>query len=166
VLPVPKTQFTGIGIHIKVADIHASRKFYEDVGFVPVFGYGDDEFRASLPDGCESAPEDYRGVTYRLTDNAELEVADGHRAVKAEVFSEVITTPKISGMIRVRSLVPVLERIASNLHFPVRKYYWGSIEAAVRDPDGFVLIFIAPYTDEEFAAVGRLVNVEVVDKSS
>ena len=156
-------QFTGIGIHVKVSDIHASRDFYEELGFTPVFGYGDEEFRASLPEGTASAPERYRGVTYRLNDNAEFEIADGHVAVRPEVFAEEVLSPKISGMIRVRSVVPIVEKLRGKIKFPVRKYYWGSIEVAVRDPDGFVLIFIAPYSDEELKAVEQLVDVEVIE---
>jgi catechol 2,3-dioxygenase-like lactoylglutathione lyase family enzyme len=158
-----KTEFTGIGVHIKVKDIKASRAFYESLGFKPVFGYGDDEFRATLPKGCPSAPERYHGVTYRLTDNAELEIADGHIAVAQAVFSETIKTPKISGMIRVKSVVPILDVALKSVKFPVRKYYWGSVEVALRDPDGFVLIFIAPASDEELAAVQELTTVETIE---
>ncbi len=43
--------FSGIGIHLKVKDIKVSREFYEKLGFTPIFGYGDDEFRATLPGG-------------------------------------------------------------------------------------------------------------------
>lgn len=163
---MPRTQFTGIGINIKAKDINASREFYEGLGFVPVFGYGDPDFIATLPQGAGSAPEKYRGVTYRLTDHAELEVAEGHVAVKPEVFKQEITGPKISAMIRVKSVVPVIEHIgADNISFPVRKYYWGSVEVALKDPDGFVLIFISEATDEEMAAVRKLTELEIVDPS-
>jgi len=158
-----KLSFTGIGVHVKVRDIEASRHFYEDLGFVPAFGYGDESFRATLPEGCPSAPERYRGVTYKLCDNAELEIAEGHVAVRPEVFREEILSPKVSGIIRVRSVMPVIEQLSNVIKFPVRKYYWGSIEVAVRDPDGFVLIFIAPYSEEEMAAVQKLVKVEIVE---
>jgi catechol 2,3-dioxygenase-like lactoylglutathione lyase family enzyme len=157
------TEFAGVGIHIKVRDIHKSREFYESLGFKAVFGYGDDEFRASLPSGVGSAPERYRGVTYKLADNSELEIADGHIAVDPEVFGETIGSPKISGMIRVKSILPILEVAQSHIRFPVRKYYWGSVEVALRDPDGFVLIFIAPASDEELAAVREIVSVEVIE---
>lgn len=160
---MPKTEFTGIGIHIKVRDIATSRAFYESLGFNPIFGYGDDDFRATLPKGVGSAPEQYRGVTYRLADNAELEIADGHIAVKKEVFATEIADPKISGMIRVKSIVPILNVALDAVKFPVRKYYWGSVEVALRDPDGFVLIFIAPATEEELAAVRELTTVEVIE---
>jgi len=157
------TEFTGVGIHVKVSNIYSSREFYESLGFKPVFGYGDDEFRASLPSGVSSAPERYRGVTYKLADNCELEIADGHIAVKPAVFSETINSPKVSGMIRVKSVVPILEVAHAHVRFPVRKYYWGSLEVALRDPDGFVLIFIAPASDEELSAVREIASVEIID---
>jgi hypothetical protein len=115
--------FTGIGIHLKVKDIKKSREFYESLGFKPVFGYGDEEFRKSLPEGCPSAPEKYRGVTYELRDGANLEIADGHIAAKPEVFGEEITSAKISAMIKVDSIVPVVEQYKDLIKFPVRKYY-------------------------------------------
>ena len=158
-----KLVFTGIGIHIKVKDIAASRKFYETIGFTPVFGYGSETFRKTLPEGCPSAPEKYQGVTYKLTNGAELEVADGHLAAKPEVFSETITSGKISAMIRVESVVPLIEAYKEQIKFPVRHYYWNSIEVALRDPDGFVLVFIAPFSDKELADVKKLVDVETIN---
>ena len=158
-----KLSFTGIGIHLKVKDIKASREFYEKLGFAPVFGYGDEEFRQTLPEGCPSAPEKYHGVTYKLKDGAELEIADGHIAAKSEVFGEQITSGKVSAMIRVESVVPVLEQCKDRIKYPVRKYYWGSIEVALRDPDGFVLVFIAPYSEAEFAAVSKLTDIETIE---
>lgn len=159
---MPGPQVTGLGFHVKVADISESREFYESLGFKPVFGYGDDEFRASLPEGCDSAPERYRGITYQLTGDVNFEIAEGHIAVKPEVFSEVITSPKISAMIRVKSLVSILNNRSINRKFPVRRYYWGTIEVAVRDPDGFVLVFVAQDTDKERSAVAELVDLETV----
>jgi catechol 2,3-dioxygenase-like lactoylglutathione lyase family enzyme len=156
------TEFTGVGINIKVQDITKSREFYESLGFKPVFGYGDDSFRASLPAGVASAPENYPGVTYKLCDGAELEIAEGHVAVAKEVSKERITSPKISAMIRVKSVVPILEAAGALRTYPVRNYYWGSVEVVLRDPDGFVLVFIAPATDEELAAVREITEVEVI----
>lgn len=155
-------QVTGLGIHVKVADIWKSRTFYESLGFRPVFGYGDDDFRASLPEECGSAPERYRGITYQLTDDVNYEIAEGHIAVKPEVSKEVIASPKISAMIRVDSLVHILKNSNVGRNFPVRRYYWGTIEAAVRDPDGFVLVFIVQDTEEERAAVAELVDLETI----
>lgn len=159
-------EFTGIGIHIKVKDILKSRQFYEDLGFVPVFGYGDDAFRATLPEGCASAPERYHGVTYNLSDTSQLEIADGHIAVRKDVFGESISSPKVSGMVKVASLVPIADKLKSLTTFPVRKYYWGTIEVAVKDPDGFVLIFIAPHSDEEYEALSKVFDeIEIIEPS-
>lgn len=30
-----------------------------------------------------------------------------------------------------------------------RHYYWGTLEVVVKDPDGLVLVFIAPYSENE-----------------
>ncbi len=156
-------KFTGIGIHLKVKDIKASREFYESLGFLPSFGYGDEEFRKTLPQGCASAPEKYQGVTYKLKDGAEFEIADGHIASKTEVFGEQITSGKVTAMIRVESVVPVIAKYKDRIKFPVRKYYWGSIEVALRDPDGFVLVFIAPFSDQELTNVSKLTEVETIN---
>lgn len=156
-------KFTGIGLHLKVKDIKKSREFYEGLGFIPVFGYGDEAFRKTLPKGCGSAPEKYHGVTYQLKDGADLEIADGHIAAKPEVFGEEITSGKVSAMIKVESIVPVFKKQKDHIKYPVRKYYWGSIEVALRDPDGFVLIFIAPASDEEYARVSKLTKIETVN---
>ncbi len=66
-------------------------------------------------------------------------------------------------MIRVKSIVPVIEAYKDRIKFPVRHYYWNSIEVALRDPDGFVLVFIAPFSEDELAAVSKLVDVEKVE---
>ncbi len=167
-----KLQCTGLGIHLKVRDINASRKFYEGtLGFVPVFGYGDDEFRASLPkgipsalnDGLPGAPEKYRGVTYEPTPDAPFEIADGHIAVTDHsVFKDPISSPKISAMVRVKSLVPLIGQLGVRPSFPVRHYYWGTVEAVVRDPDGFVLVIIAPHSDGEVEKLREFVTVETI----
>ncbi len=65
-------------------------------------------------------------------------------------------------MIRVKSIVPVIEAYKDKIVFPVRKYYWGSVEVALRDPDGLVLVFIAPYTEDELANVSKLIHVEII----
>lgn len=154
----------GLGTHIKVANLDVSRKFYESLGFTPVFAYGSEEFRATLPEGLASAPEKYRGMTFKISDSANLEIAEGHIAIKdPAVFREVITSPKVSSMVQVASLVPLFDNQNITITFPVRKYYWGTIEAAFRDPDGHVLVFIAPFSDEELAAVSKHVKVEEVN---
>jgi catechol 2,3-dioxygenase-like lactoylglutathione lyase family enzyme len=157
-------EFSGFGAHIKVKDIVKSREFYEGLGFVPVFGYGDDAFRATLPKDCGSAPEKYHGVTYNLSDTASLEIADGHIAVKPETFSEDIPSAKVSGMVKVKSLLPIAEKLKAHIRYPAKKYYWGTIEVVVRDPDGFVLVFIAPHSDEEYASLTKMLgDIEIVE---
>lgn len=162
-----KCLITEFGIHLKVADIQKSREFYESLGFQPVFAYGDDEFLTTLPSGVPSAPERYRGVTYKIGSNAQLEIAEGHIAVsRKEVFSERISSPKVSAMVRVESLVPLFNNSLVKVTFPVRKYYWGTVEAAFRDPDGFVMVFIAPYSEEEIAQVRQYTAVEEIEPTS
>jgi hypothetical protein len=34
-----------------------------------------------------------------------------------------------------------------------RHYYWGTLEVVMKDPDGVVLVFIAPYSEEEAVRV-------------
>lgn len=156
--------FTNFGVHLKVTDVQRSRRFYESLGFVPEFGFGDDEFRASLPEGCGFSPEGYRGVIYRPAAGAEFEIAEGHPAVRPGVFAELIPSSKISLMVRVESLVPLLRDRDLDMVAPVRHYYWGSIEAVMRDPDGFIVVFISPYSAEELAAVSALVAVEATSQ--
>jgi len=154
---------TGLGTHVKVADIDKSRKFYESLGFIPVFAYGDEKWRASLPAGIPSAPERYRGMTFKVGNSAEYEIAEGHIAITdAGVFHQVIKSPKVTAMVKVQSIVPLLTNPLVKITFPIRHYYWGTIEAAFRDPDGFVLVFVAPYSDEELANVSKRVPVEDV----
>lgn len=169
-------QYTGLGMHIKVRDVAASRSFYEDrLGLAPVFGYGDDEFRATLPtdipsilnDGLPGAPERYRGVTYEPTPTSPLEIADGHIAVprdeRRSVYESAVDGPKVSAMLRAESLVPLIRDKGIVPSFPVRHYYWGTIELALKDPDGFVIIVIAPFSEAELSALGELIDVESIE---
>lgn len=169
-------RYTGLGMHIKVREITASRAFYEDtLGMVPVFGYGDEEFRATLPstipsildDGLPGAPERYRGVTYEPTATSPLEIADGHIAVPRDerpaVYESAVDGPKVSAMLRAESLVPLLRDKHIVPTFPVRHYYWGTIELALKDPDGFVIIVIAPFSEAELAALREFTNVESIE---
>jgi catechol 2,3-dioxygenase-like lactoylglutathione lyase family enzyme len=162
-----RPELTRLGVHLKVADLDKSRRFYESLGFKPVFAYGDDAFRATLPQGLPSAPERYRGMTFKIGEDAELEIAEGHIAVKdGRVFQELITSPKISAMVHVKSLVDLFQNPLVTITFPVRHYYWGTIEAAFRDPDGFVLVFIAPYSEEEFKRVSQFAQIEIIKPSN
>ncbi len=141
-----KMRYTGLGVHIKAADINASREFYEEMlEFVPVFGYGDATFRKTLPetipsvvnDGLPGAPEKYRGVTYEPTPQSPLEIVDGHIAVADKTaFTTRVAGPKISAMLKADSLVPLIVGKRVRPSFPVRHYYWGTLELAIKDPDG------------------------------
>jgi len=156
-------EITGFGAHIKVSDIKKSREFYESLGFKAVFGYGDEEWKASLPKDIPSAPEKYRGIVFAIGDNAKLEIADGHVGVKhQDVFKKTIENEKISAMVNVKSLLPLFSNEHIRLSFPVRHYYWGTLEAAFRDPDGFVLVFIAPYSEKEEEQIKQFTNIETV----
>jgi catechol 2,3-dioxygenase-like lactoylglutathione lyase family enzyme len=157
---------TGIGIHVKVADIGKSRQFYESLGLRAVYAFGDDEFRASLPkDVAASArPSRHCGIIFAIGENAQLEIADGHPAVsERSTYTDRIATPKVSAMIHVDSLVPLFSNPLVEIKFPVRRYYWGTIECAFRDPDGFVLVFIAPFSEDEYNRVSQLTNIETID---
>ena len=80
-----------------------------------------------------------------------MEIADGHRAVKAATFKEHINSSKISLMIKVDSLETIVNLCRKNkidIAVSPRHYYWGTLEMVIKDPDGAVLVFIAPYTPE------------------
>ncbi len=156
-------EITGFGTHIKVSNIKKSREFYESLGFKPVFGYGDEEWRTSLPKEVASASEKYRGIVFAIGDNAKLEIAEGHVGVKhQDVFKKTIENEKISAMVNVKSLLPLFSNEQIKLNLPIRHYYWGTLEAALRDPDGFVLVFITPYSEEEFNQISKFTNIEVI----
>lgn len=148
-----------IGVHIKVSDFTKSKAFYEALGFQKVFEYGPDKtFEKDANGNLLSAPEAYHGVTF-LHGGVKLEIADGHRAVKPEVFQEHVANSKISLMVSIESMSGFLTRCKNeNIELTVgpRHYYWGTIETVVKDPDGVVLVFIAPYSGEE----ARLVNAD------
>lgn len=132
---------SNIGVHIKVAYFAKSKKFYEDLGFKKVFEYGPT---------CE-VKEEYSGIVFQHG-NTKLEIADGHRAVKKVVFAEKVTSSKISLMIGVDRLSDFISLCKLNgiaLAVEPRHYYWGTLEAVVKDPDGTVLVFIAPYDQKE-----------------
>jgi len=155
---------TGMGVHIKVRSIAESRRFYEDfLELTPVFAYGDEEFLKTVPSGVPTSPERYLGITYEIPGGAKIEIAEGHIAVKdCDVFANKIESPKVSAMINVSSLVPLLEKgVLGNK--PVTHYYWGTLEAVVRDPDGWVVVLISPYGEDELAAVSKLVSVKKVE---
>ena len=131
-----------IGTHIKVSDFQASIKFYETLGFQKVFEYGPDK----------EVKEEYNGKVYEAGGGCKLEIADGHRAVKPEVFKQKVESSKISLMVNVDSVAEIIEKCSQNgisLAVGARHYYWGTLEVVVKDPDGVVLVFISPYSEEE-----------------
>jgi catechol 2,3-dioxygenase-like lactoylglutathione lyase family enzyme len=130
-----------IGVHIKVKDFKKSLKFYKDLGFKEVFGYGP---------GRDVA-EDYSGVVFDVG-GTNLEIADGHRAVKLKTFKEMVKSSKISlmiGMERLSELLEVCRKANIDVVVGPRHYYWGKLELAIRDPDGVILVFWANYDVEE-----------------
>lgn len=136
----------GIGIHIKVADFKKSEKFYLDLGFKKVFEYGPDK----------DVVEDYSGAVFD-TGGANLEIADGHRAVKSKTFKETIKSSKISLMIGVDKLSDLIEvcgKAQIDIAVKPRHYYWGKLELVIRDPDGVILVFWSKYDKEEAIKIG------------
>lgn len=136
-----------IGTHLKVSNFARSRAFYEALGFQPVFEYG-----PGLQLTDKTAPENYSGITFATEDGTALfEIADGHVAVKPEVFRKRVTSSKVSLMIHVESLKDVMDRAKKagiRLVADPVNFHWGSTEIVIKDPDGFILVFITPTTEE------------------
>jgi len=136
----------GIGVHIKVADFAKSEKFYRDLGFKEIFVFGPDR----------EIKENYNGTIFGVG-NAKLEIANGHQAVKPGVFKEKVESSKISLMIEVEKISKVIQ-VCNEAQIDIavmpRHYYWGTLEVVVKDPDGTVLVFIAPYDEEEAKLIG------------
>ena len=127
----------GAGVHIKVNNFEKSLKFYTSLGFIKVFEYGPGK----------SVEEKYHGAVFEHGE-FKFEIADGHRAVKPEVFNEQVKSSKISLMLYVGSLEEIIKKCEKNkinIVVPPRHYYWGTLELVIKDPDGVVLVFIAPY---------------------
>jgi predicted lactoylglutathione lyase len=130
-----------LGTHIKVKDLEKSKNFYNALGFKKVFEYGP---------GTD-VEEDYNGIVFEHA-NCKLEIADGHRAVKPEIFRQKVSSSKISLMIYINSLSDIINRCKKSkikILVKPRHYYWGTLELVVKDPDGVVLVFIAPYSKKE-----------------
>ncbi len=135
----------GVGTHIKVSDFKKSLNFYEALGFKRVFEYGPNK----------KVKEDFHGAVFEHG-GCKLEIADGHRAVKPQVFKEKVKSSKISLMINVDSLkriISLCQKAKIPLTVKPRHYYWGTLELVVKDPDGVILVFIAPYTKKEAAQI-------------
>src|SRR3989344_2260920 len=103
------------GVHIKVNNYEKSLKFYTSLGFIKVFEYGPGK----------SVEEKYRGAVFEHG-GCKLEIADGHRAVKPEVFKEQVKSSKISLMVYVDTLEEILKKCKKNKinsAVPTRHYY-------------------------------------------
>lgn len=132
---------TSIGTHIKVKDFQKSKWFYTTLGFKKIFSFGPDQ----------ETKESYNGLIFGCG-NGILEIADGHNAVKPEVFSETVPSSKVSLMINVNNIHDLLDICLKNkisVAVGPRHYYWNTIEVVLIDPDGVRLVFITPYTKEE-----------------
>ena len=57
-------EMTGLGINIKVKDIQISCKFYESLGFTPVFGYGPKEFLIHFLQGFQMLSRPVRRLVF------------------------------------------------------------------------------------------------------
>ncbi|MCA9392344.1 VOC family protein [candidate division WWE3 bacterium] len=137
-------KYNSLGIHIKAKDIRDSVNFYSDLGMKPVFAYGSMEFLTSLPDGIPTAPESYNGAIFAVGEGL-LEVADGHMAVNPDVFKQEISSSKVSAMIKVKSVKDIVTTATANnisIAVPIREFPWGTREVVIKDPDGFVLVFV------------------------
>lgn len=135
------------GVHIKVKEIKSSLNFYSLFLDKAIFAYGSPEFHNFLKTkgyDCQMVSEKYNGVTYDIGGML-LEIADGHLAVKQDVFTSPMTSSKLSFMLHVPS-VEILQQTLSKAGYscavPIRKFPWGTTEIVYKDPDGVVLVFI------------------------
>jgi len=134
---VEEITITALGVHLKVADLARSQAFYDAFGFQQLGTFQD-------------------GVIYGVGGVALLELNARHPAIAPEIFQSRITSAKTSLMVHVPSLLPVLtaaERAHILLAVPPHRFPWKTIEVVIRDPDGFVVVFIAPDTEDEFRQV-------------
>jgi catechol 2,3-dioxygenase-like lactoylglutathione lyase family enzyme len=134
------------GIHIKVKDIQKSYRFYKAFGFKPVFAYGNSKWQEQLKadfKGLATVDEKYEGVTFEFN-GALLEIANGHIAVKTEVFKESISSSKVSAMVDTDSIEQIVSICKlNNIEIAVqpRTFHWGSTEVVIADPDGLIIVF-------------------------
>lgn len=133
---------SSIGTHIKVKNLHNSLNFYERFSLKPIFVYGGKEHLARFSD-VPGAPEKYNGVIFGIG-NGMLEIADGHSAVKPEVFKQDVKSSKISIYLDVESVDEVRQVAVDNnldIAVDIKEYPWGKREIVLRDPDGMVVVF-------------------------
>ena len=136
-------EYSKFGVHVKVANFYKSLDFYLKLGFKTIFAYGDEEYLKKYANNIPNAPEKYRGMTFEVG-NSLFEIADGHVAVKLEVFKEAIRSSKVSAMIDVDSLEKIIKICSENavpIVKDVKEYPWGTKELVLKDPDGLVLVF-------------------------
>jgi catechol 2,3-dioxygenase-like lactoylglutathione lyase family enzyme len=150
---ITETRIVQIGTHIKVRDFDQSMAFYTGLGFPLLRRFGP---------GTEM-PEKYRGAVFQVG-SAYLEIAEGHKPIKPEVFLERIQSSKVSLLVNVESLQPLIAACRRHdipILVPPRRFPWGQIELVVRDPDGLILSFSAPDEPDELLALEGLFEVPV-----
>ena len=79
-------------------------------------------------------------------------IETGSQRVADEIYHKDINLSKVSAMVNVDSISELIETAKKadiELAVGPRHYYWGTIEVVIKDPDGFVLVFIGPYSKEE-----------------
>jgi catechol 2,3-dioxygenase-like lactoylglutathione lyase family enzyme len=134
-------KFSKVGINLKVKDFKKSQAFYDAFGFKKLFEFGPDLEERSK----------FRGMFYEVG-NTLFEISEGHMAVKPEVFAAQIQNSKVSLMVYVESLIPILdicEARGVDIYVKPRQFPWGQIGVIVKDPDGFIVAFLADVSDEE-----------------
>lgn len=143
-----------LGVNLKVRDFDKSKAFYDAFGFRKVFEFG--------PDVAEHSK--FRGLFYEVG-NALLEVSEGHMAVRPEVFESPIQSSKVSLMVYVQSLMPILdicEERQIEISVKPRQFPWGQIGVVVKDPDGFILVFLSESSADEGQQVQARVDVPLI----
>ncbi len=137
-----------MGTVVKTKDFAKSREFYVTLGFRVDFEIGPDKEIKSGND---------RVVIFGSESGGKFELTDAHPAIKPSTFAETIISSKISMMFEVESLGDIMERAKSMGYEPavgVRHYYYGTLEVVFKDPDGMVIVFIEPYTEEKAREYG------------
>lgn len=147
-------QLSRLGVNLKVRDFARSKAFYDAFGFRILF-----EFGPGLPGNSP-----FRGLFYEVG-QALLEVSEGHLAVRPEVFAAPIESSKVSLMIYVPSLIPILDIIEQRqveISVRPRQFPWGQIGVIVKDPDGLVLAFLSEASPDEIQQVQARTDVPLV----